>query len=1132
MQLIDKHSGKGYLNSDDADHIIQPDEYVNLSDFRYGTADGVLSRVGYWESVGGTTIIPNLGLPATGTNICIGHATNYPSKRIVYFNWNSFGAHGIYCYDANLGQVFTVLLNSQLTGGLNFDKNQLIHSAYVLNGCVYWVNGQQNEPRRLNINAGIKLNQPTFVTNTKPYSAPLDISIISWIRRQPGLPPVALKVNQISPALPTNFIALEAFLFCYRYIYRDFETGTLSALSNLCNYNLDADLYNRIDITIPLQETIQQDVVQVDLVAQYVTSGVYFIINSWQTANPTDAAAIAAHNAGTPLSFSFYNDKVGATLSSSYSVKPFDSVPIFANGCEEAKSRSFMSNYIAGYTAPFITSLTATPNTQSSTDTQVTGSWSLFQFQSVCGSSTSSMTIYMIDVSNIPDNNNPGYYVHVPDAFPPFPTSVAYQQLQFRGQGLFDVMNSYSPGCHNSILQFVQQGVSSIVTGAPSPPQLIGKTCLKSDDSYQLSVSFLDYYGRKCGIVTQAAARVSIPDRSYSTVSFTTSIQWLLSNLNAAGEIPAFAYYYSINVTKSLRTRFFQQARSRNVIYVTKDNTNQNTYTQTAYLSTNAGIAIDISSLANFAQGYVFNQGDIIKLYFINGTSFKLSITDQQGVWLIAQLANVGTLALNAPVLFEIYTPYHQQSNEPYFETGQIFQVSNPTTSLRSYSIITGQIPADVTLLNRNDGVNDYLAESMSPNDKFYRQWNTAAGRPNIIDTIGQVSRPSTLAYSNTFINGAQVNGLSTFDALDTYDISADYGAIAKIILTNKIQKTGSIMLAICTGGETSSLYLGENVIMSTTGETSITQASTVISYSNNLKGSFGTINPESVFEYRGNVYWFDALNAEIVQYSDSGLFPISTYKMSRFWNVFSDQWNSMTQAQIEALGDRPFVFIGVDPHNNELIVSIPTLLAAPPLGYFNDYTPPIPYPYDIYDGQGKAIVYKTSVSPNRWQGSYSFKAEGSAYLNEDLFTWNGGNIYVHNTHGNYCNYYGIQHQPSISVISNKDPRQPKVFETLSVEGNTIPIEAIMRCFYPFQQGSDLLASDFKNLEGIFYAPILRDRLTPSFNNNYFAALYGGDPMRNTALYIYLVFDPTQGIVQIKSVNTNYNISVGANHVV
>jgi hypothetical protein len=425
----------------------------------------------------------------------------------------------------------------------------------------------------------------------------------------------------------------------------------------------------------------------------------------------------------------------------------------------------------------------------------------------------------------------------------------------------------------------------------------------------------------------------------------------------------------------------------------------------------------------------------------------------------------------------------------------------------------------------------------MNPNDKYYKYWLTNAGQPNFIDTIGQQTIIGQIAFSNTFIAGSKVNGLSAYEPLNTYGLPSDYGAIMKLVLTTKVQRSGSIMLAICSGSETGAIYIGENIIQATTGDQTVTQASNVIGYVNNLRGSYGTLDPTSVVEFRGNVYWFDALNGKWIQYSDNGLFPVSNYKMTRFWKLFADQYTSMTKAEIEALGSRPYVFSGIDPHNGELLISIPKVLAEPPLPPFDDYSPAIENPFDIYDGQAKTIVYKIMADPNKWQGAYrGVTAEGFSYINDNVYAWKDGQLWIMNNPDNPCNFFGVQYTCKIMLLVNAAPNNVKVMETVFSESNVVPSQVIMRNFVPYEQGSDLLATDFTLQEGKYYATILRDRLTP--NNNagapfpsFFAALFGGDPMRTPAMFVMAEYDPSNGIVQVKNLDFNYNISIGAQHV-
>jgi len=219
-------SPEGAGNFDDADFAVGPNQWINMENCRTGTTDaGVIGTV---ESIGSTTLINNPYLPV-GNNIEIGSATDDSNNRFVSFNWNSNGNHAIYCYDLSAGVIYQVLLASQVgayvvTGPmnqqtfvstLNFDKYHLIHSARIINGNVYWTDFF-NQPRRMNIDAGIKMNHPSYVTTEAPYISPLNEAVIAWIPRQPGIPPTQTKIL-VTPQPATNFVDKDAFQFCYFY---------------------------------------------------------------------------------------------------------------------------------------------------------------------------------------------------------------------------------------------------------------------------------------------------------------------------------------------------------------------------------------------------------------------------------------------------------------------------------------------------------------------------------------------------------------------------------------------------------------------------------------------------------------------------------------------------------------------------------------------------------------------------------------------------------------------------------------------------------------------------------------------------------------------------------------------------
>jgi hypothetical protein len=278
--------------------------------------------------------------------------------------------------------------------------------------------------------------------------------------------------------------------------------------------------------------------------------------------------------------------------------------------------------------------------------------------------------------------------------------------------------------------------------------------------------------------------------------------------------------------------------------------------------------------------------------------------------------------------------------------------------------------------------------------------------------------------------------------------------------------------------------------------------------------------------EFRGNVFWYDANNGKIIQYSSNGLFPISNYKMTRYWKQFSDQYNSMTKAEVEALGSRPFVYMAVDPHHYELLVTVPKVLSTPPKGYLPDYPSTI-YPFDIWDGQSKTLVFKLNAEPNYWQGSYSFTPEGMITMQNKLFLFKYGQLYEANSEDSLCEFFGIQYKPKIMFVANQDKAIPKTYNNFSVNGNLKPSFVYFRSEVPYEQASDLEDFSFTTLEGNYYAVILRNKLIPTQAGLDTNGLLTGEKMTTITLKILMQWNVTNQNINLNFISIGYQPSAG-----
>ena len=376
--MISKKLFTGGINGDDSDVLIQANEYLNASNIRFATTES--GKIGEISNVEGnvikSTTINNAGnsvaftLPA-GTNTTIGAVDDTPRRRIFFFNKNSNGNHGVYCYDGVTDRVYTVLLSSQVVGGLGFSGD--VHSSSVIGNLLYWVN--DGKQRRINVEAGIKLNHPTYSTTVAPYvldknssgdagTTHLASSVISLIRNQPWKPLIIAKFGDNT--YTNNFIKNEAFQFAYRFVYRDFEVSTFSPLSDLANYEIAGQDFKLIRVTVPTDQKIEQDVIKVEIAVRFVVGGKYFIVKTFES-------GFAAHNAGTALTFDFYNDTVGIAVDDASAFKQFDAIPVQSKAMEIARNRLFLGNNVDGYDTPTTTSMQRSITTN--TMTNVNGQW-------------------------------------------------------------------------------------------------------------------------------------------------------------------------------------------------------------------------------------------------------------------------------------------------------------------------------------------------------------------------------------------------------------------------------------------------------------------------------------------------------------------------------------------------------------------------------------------------------------------------------------------------------------------------------------------------------------------------------------------------------------------------------------
>jgi len=622
---------------------------------------------------------------------------------------------------------------------------------------------------------------------------------------------------------------------------------------------------------------------------------------------------------------------------------------------------------------------------------------------------------------------------------------------------------------------------------------------------------------------------ISTSYRDYNYTSANTRISWTLSNDYPELEIPKWAYYYSVVKTLNLRTRFFVESIADFPEYILKNS--DGTDNPTNFYSTSVvKIKLDLTALTASGLGYNYAEGDqcVITLPspFNGSTFYELPVIGASNGNVYLSPFNIGTLGQNTELAYQLFSPYREQIQEPYYEMGQICNVVDPGTNYPSYGVTTGDFRSDAWIIKRNFNGASYYSGAMSPNDTLYKKWETDAGKSNVTTTIGQTKESTSILWSDTYILGTKVTGSSTFRAGNSVFVPDECGGITKLQLTSKVKDSGqgNVMLGLCSA-ETVSMYLGETQITDSTGKTQFfgANSSQVISTINTLKGNYGCMNPESVCQYRGHVYFVDINNGRVVQYSDNGLDSISLYKMSIFWKNWCKEYLRLGISAIEELnvytGDRPYIFTVVDPNHDELLLSLPKLSNSTPEGFGT------PAPFNMLDYQGKTITFKLgtgAILMPHWQSAFTFSTENFVTLQNKLYSFKSGNIWVHNQ-DQQNSFYGGYSDSKIMFTSNILPQMPKIYENFVSESNLVPNYVYFYNNNPIAQSSDLFGSDFVNKEGVWYATILRDQFTPGVANG----LLQGDVMRNKNMYVMATFSPTSDPLELRLLQLGTSISRG-----
>ena len=718
---------------------------------------------------------------------------------------------------------------------------------------------------------------------------------------------------------------------------------------------------------------------------------------------------------------------------------------------------------------------------------------------------------------------------------------------------------------------------------------------LKRGGTYEFGLVYYDFINRSN--TTSVAERIQLEIPFYTEKDPKTGIinpkgvptvSWEINH-----EPPDFATHYQWVRTKNTFTNEYLQWAVNEIVYVDDFNnvTSFSNATKVKLLIPNIGTYKE--KFPNSKVGIVPEPGWRVRfMYNDNGNFFSEYIDVEVLSFSLSEITiykqnSFGNI--DEGTVIEIYNPKLQVEDKIFFEFGECFAISEDEFGVRRHEgptqnqDLANDVPAtgvfqsgDAWYRRRNyptlSGSRTLFIDDASVSD-FYISRDQSIGRPNAESgEVTQQRKESSFRFSDKLFPGTNINGLSSFGALNDKDLPKENGKISHL------QKSENVLLAIHSR-RTTSIYIDERIVTSPGGTDNIVATDEVVGATRTLKGRFGTIHPESVSENKGNVYSWDVNKGEWIRYSVNGLYPISDYKFSNYFAAKARDMLSLPDPS------KAKVYSTYDSFFDELVVSMPFIVAAkgefrPGQGgidsvFFDNTTDMsifivgefVTFTYfdrrlaqevtnsfeiltveDFYinidaieaeledslneqDPMSTKIIDETrretlafSERRLRWTTFYSYQPEYLGKTGVDIVSYKNGDLWRHNVNPIHNNFYGEQFTALITFVANGNPSKIETYTAMSVESDLgnwfVPEDGLT--IPPNKQAINGMRSRvnlarFTTKEGVSYAEFLRDLNSPGFTDPN-DALVNGRLLRGHVLLVTIEEASTE-LVTLYAVN-------------
>jgi hypothetical protein len=286
---------------------------------------------------------------------------------------------------------------------------------------------------------------------------------------------------------------------------------------------------------------------------------------------------------------------------------------------------------------------------------------------------------------------------------------------------------------------------------------------------------------------------------------------------------------------------------------------------------------------------------------------------------------------LKKGILVEFYSELPDFEVDVYYEFGECFEIGTDNLGNKFHkglttnqnSFLPSTFPATGTfrtgdayyrlrqIPNVTSNTPAYIDDDAASD--FYLSEVESIGRVNVENPDAkQAWKPNQMRHGGRWVDDTNINFLNRFNAEDLQDLPVEYGAINKLVLAS------NVLISIHEERWVSN-YIEEAIVRKQGGGDDLVASTDVFGSFRAAKDNVGTINPESVVEFRGNVYAFDMNKGIVSRWGADGLTAISNNKM---FNYFSDKSKELLNLYNNGLYRLPKIIGVYDEKFNEYILS------------------------------------------------------------------------------------------------------------------------------------------------------------------------------------------------------------------